>query len=60
MIACSQVLRVLIDPVTLAARGVKYRRGGRTFTVFATREVILSAGALNTPQVSGTPDSETD
>ena len=47
-------MRVLIDPVTLAAKGVKYRRGGRTFTVLATREVVLSAGALNTPQVSGT------
>ena len=60
-------MRVLIDPVSKQARGVKFRQGGlvdthsphivfprregSVYTVLADREVIMSAGALNTPQV---------
>ena len=33
------------------ATGVEYRAGGRVHTVSATREVVLSGGAVNTPQL---------
>ncbi len=32
-------------------RGLEYRRGGRTHTVLADREVILSGGVINSPQL---------
>ena len=35
----------------LRATGVRYRRGGRTETVQARREVLLAAGALQSPQL---------
>ena len=41
--------RVLFDGKT--AIGVEYRRGGRNTTARAAREVILSGGAINTPQL---------
>jgi len=47
----AQAMRVLIDPVSKVAKGVKFRREGSVYNVLADREVILSAGALNTPQV---------
>ncbi|KAB0266889.1 GMC family oxidoreductase [Microvirga brassicacearum] len=33
------------------ATGVEYRRAGEKYTVRATREIILCAGAVNTPQI---------
>jgi choline dehydrogenase len=33
------------------ATGVEYRHGGRTHAVRATREVVLSGGAVNSPQL---------
>jgi choline dehydrogenase len=33
------------------ANGVRYRRGGQEFTAHARREVILSGGAINSPQL---------
>jgi choline dehydrogenase len=33
------------------ATGVEYRAGGRVHTVHATREVVLSGGAVNSPQL---------
>jgi choline dehydrogenase len=33
------------------ATGVEYRAGGRVHTVRATREVVLSGGAINSPQL---------
>jgi choline dehydrogenase len=33
------------------ATGVEYRAGGRVHTVHATREVVLSGGAINSPQL---------
>ncbi|KAF7409730.1 hypothetical protein HZH68_004111 [Vespula germanica] len=47
----SHVTRVLIDPSTKKAYGVEFIRNGRVETVFAKKEVILSAGAINTPQL---------
>ncbi|XP_025424858.1 glucose dehydrogenase [FAD, quinone]-like [Sipha flava] len=45
------VTKVLIDAVSKRAYGVRFVRGRRTFEVYARKEVILSAGALNTPQL---------
>jgi choline dehydrogenase len=48
----SQVTKILIDPVTKVARGVEYLdQTGNTQTVYARKEVILSAGAINSPQL---------
>ena len=43
------VERIIFDGRT--AQGVAYRRGGKTQTARATREVILCGGAINTPQL---------
>ncbi|MBD3896180.1 choline dehydrogenase [Halomonas sp. ML-15] len=45
----AQVERVLFDAVR--AQGVSYRVAGETRRATATREVILAAGAINTPQL---------
>lgn len=47
----STVTKVLINNVTGAAEGVEFVRERRTYRVHATKEVILCAGAINTPQV---------
>ncbi|XP_028134084.1 glucose dehydrogenase [FAD, quinone]-like [Diabrotica virgifera virgifera] len=47
----SHVTRVLIDPDTRRAYGVEYIKNGQKQTVLAKKEVILSAGALNSPQL---------
>ncbi|CAG9824319.1 unnamed protein product, partial [Phaedon cochleariae] len=47
----SRVVRILIDAHTKRAYGVEYVRRGRTHFAFADKEVILSAGSLNTPQL---------
>lgn len=45
----SHVTRVLIDPLSRKAYGVEFIRNGRKEIVYAKKEVILSAGAINTP-----------
>lgn len=50
----SVITRALVTHVSLAgtrASGIEYSRGGKTYSVRARREVILSAGAVNTPQL---------
>jgi choline dehydrogenase len=47
----SQATKVLIDPATMTAYGVEYIRNGVKRVVKARKEVILSAGAFNTPQL---------
>jgi len=47
----SQVLRILIDPNTKKAYGVLFLRNGVKQIVYARKEVILSAGAVNSPQL---------
>ena len=44
-------MKILIDHDTKQAFGVKYWRNGKIYKVFSSREVILSAGALNSPQL---------
>ncbi|CAG9831002.1 unnamed protein product [Diabrotica balteata] len=47
----SFVEKILIDPETTEAAGVVVRINGKTLTVKATKEVILSAGVINSPQL---------
>jgi len=42
---------VLIDPSTKTAFGVEYKRDNKMYRVRARREVILAAGAINSPQL---------
>lgn len=45
------VIRILIDPYTKKAYGVEYTRNGKLERAFARKEVILSAGVINSPKV---------
>jgi len=45
------VTKILIDPVTKIAYGVRFKRNGHMFTIKARKEVILSAGSLNSAQI---------
>ncbi|KAK7866567.1 hypothetical protein R5R35_010415 [Gryllus longicercus] len=45
----SFVTRLVLEGVR--ARGVRYERGGHEHVAYATREVILSAGAVNSPAI---------
>nr|NVI72543.1 putative glucose dehydrogenase [Cucujiformia] len=47
----SHVTRILINPTTMRAFGVEFVRNGRKQVVLARKEVILSAGAINSPQI---------
>lgn len=47
----SHVTRILINPSTMRAFGVEFIRNGHKQIILARKEVILSAGAINTPQI---------
>ncbi|XKL64779.1 hypothetical protein PGB90_004865 [Kerria lacca] len=47
----SRVTKILIDPNTKQAYGVQFVKHGRKRVVFTRKEIILSAGALNSPQL---------
>lgn len=47
----SQVTRILIDPSTKTAYGVEFVQDKKRYVARAAREVILSAGAVNSPQL---------
>lgn len=47
----SLVTKIIIDPVTKTATGVKYAQNGKYYTVKARKEVIVSAGGINSPQL---------
>lgn len=47
----SRVMRILIDPITKSAYGVEFIKNKRRFAVKAGKEVILSAGAIASPQL---------
>lgn len=47
----SHVTKVLIDPDSKRAYGVEFERDGLKRTALAKREVIMSAGAINSPQL---------
>ncbi|XP_049869050.1 ecdysone oxidase-like [Pectinophora gossypiella] len=47
----SLVTKVLINTETKVANGVVIERDGKTQRILANKEVIISAGAINTPQL---------
>ncbi|XP_066910425.1 glucose dehydrogenase [FAD, quinone]-like isoform X5 [Clytia hemisphaerica] len=47
----SHVQKLLIDPETKTAKGVLYKKNGKSMIVRAKKEVILSAGAVASPQI---------
>ncbi|XP_032526926.1 glucose dehydrogenase [FAD, quinone] [Danaus plexippus] len=47
----SHVTKILINPMTMKAYGVEYVKHGIKKVVYARKEVILSAGAINSPQL---------
>ncbi|WP_341925426.1 GMC family oxidoreductase N-terminal domain-containing protein [Nocardioides psychrotolerans] len=53
IITHAQVEQVLLEPDGggLRATGVRYRSDGRTTTIRADREVVVSAGAIGSPQL---------
>ncbi|KAJ8958498.1 hypothetical protein NQ318_002292 [Aromia moschata] len=47
----SQVVKIVISPHTKEAYAVKYIHDGHLYVVKAAKEIILAAGAINTPQL---------
>ena len=47
----SHVHKVLIDPVTKQATGVKFERNGIMYNIRVTKEVIVSTGSIASPQL---------
>ncbi|CAH0550710.1 unnamed protein product [Brassicogethes aeneus] len=51
VISQAYVTRILINPVTKEAYGVEYVHNNRLVQAMAVREVILSAGVINSPKI---------
>ncbi|XP_003486606.1 glucose dehydrogenase [FAD, quinone]-like [Bombus impatiens] len=47
----AHVTKILIDPSSKRAYGVEFFRYGRTLRVHASKEVIVSAGSISSPQL---------
>lgn len=47
----TMVTKLLVDKVTKRAQGVQLYKNGKYVNVYARREVIVSAGAINSPQL---------
>lgn len=47
----SHVTKLDIDPTTMRASHVEFMKNGKIFKVKAKREIVLAAGAINTPQI---------
>uniref|UniRef100_A0A336LLP9 CSON001350 protein n=1 Tax=Culicoides sonorensis TaxID=179676 RepID=A0A336LLP9_CULSO len=47
----SPAVKINIDPSSKKAKGVHFERNGDPFYVEATKEIILSSGSVNTPQL---------
>ena len=47
----SRVLKINIDPETKVTTGVKFEKNGVIYHVGAKKEVVLSAGSVNSPQL---------
>jgi glucose dehydrogenase (acceptor) len=43
--------RIVIDPATKRATAVRFERGGKIYQVKAKKEIIVSAGTVNSPQL---------
>lgn len=51
VIKMTMVKKILIDPKTKQTYGVEIIKNGRSSTVLSRKEVIVSAGAINSPQL---------
>nr|CAI5856040.1 unnamed protein product [Callosobruchus analis] len=47
----AHVTKILIEPATKQAYGVEYVKNKKVYRVFCRKEVIVSAGSLNSPQL---------
>jgi choline dehydrogenase-like flavoprotein len=47
----SRVLKIIIDPITKQAKAVRFEKNGQVYQIQATKEIILSAGSVNSPQI---------
>ncbi|XP_076479815.1 glucose dehydrogenase [FAD, quinone] [Bombus vancouverensis nearcticus] len=47
----SKVTKIIVDPKTKTAMGVEFVKNGKALFVSAKKEIILSAGTLNSPQL---------
>lgn len=47
----TRVTKVLIDPTTNSAYGVEFHRNGRVYQIKAKKEVVLSAGPIESPHL---------
>jgi choline dehydrogenase-like flavoprotein len=47
----SLVHKIVIDPSTKQATAVRFEKNGQIYEVKAKKEIILSAGAVNSPQL---------
>ncbi|XP_055845318.1 glucose dehydrogenase [FAD, quinone] [Episyrphus balteatus] len=47
----SQVNKIHIDPETMRASTVEFTKNGRIYRIRARKDIILSAGAINSPQI---------
>ncbi|CAG9861261.1 unnamed protein product [Phyllotreta striolata] len=47
----SHVTKLLIDPMTKITFGVEFHRNDKLYRIRAKKEVILSAGSVNSPQI---------
>ena len=45
------VSKILINPVTKLAYGVQFYKNYKLYTIYARKEILLSAGSLNSPQL---------
>lgn len=51
IVTSAMVSKVLIDEATNTAIGVEFDRDGQSFSAYAKKEVVLSAGTLRSPQL---------
>ena len=47
----SHVTKIIIDPETKTATGVEFIKNGKKYKVRTKKEVLLSGGAINSPQI---------
>ncbi|KAK4014962.1 glucose dehydrogenase [FAD, quinone] [Daphnia magna] len=47
----THVMQIMIDPETYQAYAVKFQRKGKIYVIQATKEIVVSAGSVNTPQL---------
>uniref|UniRef100_A0A1A9WC53 Glucose-methanol-choline oxidoreductase N-terminal domain-containing protein n=1 Tax=Glossina brevipalpis TaxID=37001 RepID=A0A1A9WC53_9MUSC len=47
----SRVTKILIEPISKIAYGVEFVYNNRSYTIKARKEVVVSAGAFNSPQL---------